>query len=782
MYRIGIFCLVVILGLGTVVSHQARAADATNPASAAEIVRSALTEALLAMPADPESANKAFAEALQAYKNRLHAKLGQTAPATDRISDGFARAKQAFGKGDPMMFADARAQIWTGILAGGYAVVTQAIKDGDGETARTWLQLREFRKTTRFSRPDTNATVAIEKFLAGQISSDEALAQVEADLLDTYQARLRISIQDLRDASAKGFATRMAESASLADGYFAMLAPAYKEQRGSAELEKAQRIFAELRSSVLSGKDPASGLDQLEKLLHGFRAAPLSSEEKARRAGQLQRFISLVPIEYSRGVRNGAVVRDFEIIEAITFRDGAAAAFDDLQTALEPFDPGKTARVEELLESLQRRLLAASQQKEVADPDEIEATASEIGAILNEIMPEEWLKQNSAGDFDAVAAVLDQMESAVAQGQYDLAESARLQAYAIMETGPEPKLVAFAPQFIPELESLFWYGQGEQIGLAQLIQDRASLADIKKTREQLDSVLSKSQEAIGGINSPNSIRFNSTIIVFREGLEAVLILAALLAGLQRGEYAHLRRPLWWGTLASLVATAITWIAARELLLTLASYGERVEAVVSLMAVVILLLITNWFFHQSYWTDWLRNFQKRKWSIAGGTVGQSLAMAMLGFESIYREGFETVLFLQALVLDSSPGLVLQGVVIGMIGVSLVGLILFKIQVTLPYKKMLIVTGVLIVSVLYTMIGNTVNSFQVVGWMPLHPIRGLELPYWAGLWFGMYPTWEGMILQPFGAIFVIGSYFLAKSLQKRQTKRKAGNRVLQPEHKV
>jgi high-affinity iron transporter len=141
--------------------------------------------------------------------------------------------------------------------------------------------------------------------------------------------------------------------------------------------------------------------------------------------------------------------------------------------------------------------------------------------------------------------------------------------------------------------------------------------------------------------------------------------------------------------------------------------------------------------------------------------------MLGFDSIYREGFETVLFLQALVMDSGPGVVLQGVAIGMTVVTVIGFILFKIQVTLPYKKMLIITGVMIVSVLVTMVGNTVNSFQVVGWMTIHPIRGLELPYWTGLWFGIYPTWEGLILQPASGIIVIGSYFLAKWLTKRQS---------------
>jgi high-affinity iron transporter len=72
------------------------------------------------------------------------------------------------------------------------------------------------------------------------------------------------------------------------------------------------------------------------------------------------------------------------------------------------------------------------------------------------------------------------------------------------------------------------------------------------------------------------------------------------------------------------------------------------------------------------------------------------------------------------------------------------------------------------VLLQMVGNTVHVMQVVGWMPIHPIRWLELPYWAGMWFGLYATWEGIGLQIGAAAFVIGSYVLAERLQHRQAK--------------
>ncbi len=206
-----------------------------------------------------------------------------------------------------------------------------------------------------------------------------------------------------------------------------------------------------------------------------------------------------------------------------------------------------------------------------------------------------------------------------------------------------------------------------------------------------------------------------------------MILAALMASTvgQRRVY---RRPMAWGVAAALVASGLTWWLLQTVLAAFRGYGERPEAIVSLVAIGVLLLITNWFFHRVYWTDWMANLHARKRSLLGSAVaGQFLGFLTLGFSSVYREGFETVLFLQALVLEVGVWTVLQGVALGMIGVLGVGWLTFRLQSRLPYKRMLVVTGVLIGAVLLVMVGNTVHVMQLVGWMPLHPIQGVTLPY-------------------------------------------------------
>jgi high-affinity iron transporter len=96
----------------------------------------------------------------------------------------------------------------------------------------------------------------------------------------------------------------------------------------------------------------------------------------------------------------------------------------------------------------------------------------------------------------------------------------------------------------------------------------------------------------------------------------------------------------------------------------------------------------------------------------------------------------------------------------------GLLTFKLQRKLPYRQMLVITGILIGGVLLVMVGNTIHVLQAVNWLAITPVAGLSLPYWLGLWFGLFPTWEGIARQAGAAVFVIGSYYLAQYTTRRK----------------
>ena len=276
-------------------------------------------------------------------------------------------------------------------------------------------------------------------------------------------------------------------------------------------------------------------------------------------------------------------------------------------------------------------------------------------------------------------------------------------------------------------------------------------------------------EVTRGSMSHGTVVFNSTMIVFREGLEAILILAAVTASFL-GCHRPQRRPVFLGSLAALLASVVTWFVAGEILAQFEWLGMRLEAITGFVAIVVLLIVLNWFVHKVYWTGWIaRHHRKRRELLADTGRGVMIGLVALGFTSVYREGFETVLFLQNLRVTAGSSVVLEGVGIGLALTAVVGVITFRLQQKLPYKKMLIATGVMIGIVLVVMVGGTAATFQDLGWLPRHEILVGVIPVWMGSWFEVYPTVETLAAQLLAAAFVIGSYYLAEYMKVTKPKR-------------
>jgi high-affinity iron transporter len=139
-----------------------------------------------------------------------------------------------------------------------------------------------------------------------------------------------------------------------------------------------------------------------------------------------------------------------------------------------------------------------------------------------------------------------------------------------------------------------------------------------------------------------------------------------------------------------------------------------------------------------------------------------------------------LFLQALELKSGALVVLEGTLIGLAATAAVGVLTFIAHRKLPYKKMLVLTGVMIGVVLVVMIGGTARSFQDLGWLPgsAHDL-GIALPGWLARWFEVVPSIETLSVQAGAAILVIGSYFVAKQVKVRRPRRTGQAPAVRPE---
>jgi high-affinity iron transporter len=260
------------------------------------------------------------------------------------------------------------------------------------------------------------------------------------------------------------------------------------------------------------------------------------------------------------------------------------------------------------------------------------------------------------------------------------------------------------------------------------------------------------------------------MLVFREGLECILVLAAITASMTGSDEEYLR-PVTIGAGIAFAATLITWHIALRAVDDLGANISAldVQAATGLLTILILLLVMNWFFHRIYWTDWISVHNNRKRELlknAGQQNGKFRiisGMGLLGFTSFYREGFEVVLFLQSYRLKLGGAIILYGVLLGLLMSGIIAVLTFVVHRRLPYKNMLVVTGVMLAIVLLVMVGEQVQEMQLARWWPTTEIPWLEssIPSWMGTWFSIFPTIETLSAQVVAGLLIFGSYVAARA---------------------
>ena len=260
------------------------------------------------------------------------------------------------------------------------------------------------------------------------------------------------------------------------------------------------------------------------------------------------------------------------------------------------------------------------------------------------------------------------------------------------------------------------------------------------------------------------------VLVFREGLECILVLSAIMASMV-GPNQYQRKPVAVGVGVGVLVTLVTWFIAVGIINDLSKNVSALDlqAGTGLLAVVVLLVIMNWFFHKVYWGGWICLHNRSKKALLSGAKGMQISrtgllwgLGLLGFSSFYREGFEVVLFLQSYRLKMGMGPILGGAILGCLLSGVVAVLTFFAHRRLPYRKMLVLTGAMLGFVLLVMVGEQAQEMQLAQWLPTTKIDWLAnlTPDWMGVWFSVYPTVETLTAQALAALLVIGSYIVAR----------------------
>jgi high-affinity iron transporter len=271
-----------------------------------------------------------------------------------------------------------------------------------------------------------------------------------------------------------------------------------------------------------------------------------------------------------------------------------------------------------------------------------------------------------------------------------------------------------------------------------------------------------------GLAAPILALVYAFTIVFREGFEAVLVVAAVLGYLEASRNTQYRGAVLKGVAAAVGATVLLFIATTLFVQLAPLQRELLEAGTALLAVGVLFYVSFWLITRLEHRRWMEFMKAKVWAAA--TTGSTLALAGVGFTAVFREGFETTLFYQALVsfADGLIGWVIAGAVLGIGVLVVIGWFIFKAGRKLPVKAFLTtaVTMIMILSVAF--IGNAVRGFQEAAYLPVTHIESLpDFPIFVSSLTGWYPTRETIIAQGLLAtIYILGALWTFVYLPRRE----------------
>ena len=308
-------------------------------------------------------------------------------------------------------------------------------------------------------------------------------------------------------------------------------------------------------------------------------------------------------------------------------------------------------------------------------------------------------------------------------------------------SGMENAVGARDANFKTELEGHFT----KIVGLMNAGKDVAS---IQQEIAAFSAGLDKALELLGGNQGGFALFFFSLTIILREGLEALLIVAAVIAYIHKSGHGDkqkvINNSVWW----ALGASVITALLFQWLLTNAAAGREILEGVTMLIATVMLFGMSYWLLSKVEAQHWKAYLQKK--------IGTSLSQGSLiglwltSFLAVYREGAETVLFYFALAADAKTaldyGYLFGGLAVGIVILAVVYLIMRYSVVRLPLKPFFIFTGIFMYLMAFIFAGKGVAELiEGKAFTPTLIGDGTLFPKWMGDWLGIMPYRETLLPQ-------------------------------------
>ena len=367
-----------------------------------------------------------------------------------------------------------------------------------------------------------------------------------------------------------------------------------------------------------------------------------------------------------------------------------------------------------------------------------DATEDEKSGVRNEI------------DFirDSLESVLVYYQNRDYQSAYTAARTAYLDSYEFVEI----PLRSIDPDFTLEVEFQF-------AELRNLIKEQAPFDKVQQATIKIKRSLDESERLVTGTGAvAPAIAFSSSFsIIFREGLESVLILGAILSYLEASRNTKFKSYVYYGVILAIAATAVTWFIASYVIEISGANRELIEAIAALSATAVLFYVSFWILNKIETKKWIEFVKAKIWQAT--TTGGVMVFVMLSFFTVYREGFETVLFYQAMsgFAKYMEIYVSLGFILGMVSLLAIYYGMRRLGKKLPLRTLFALTMGIGAYLSLAFLGNAIRELQTLDVISYTSLLGIipRLDINLATMTGIYPTLETVV----GQIILLGVYLSA-----------------------
>jgi high-affinity iron transporter len=279
------------------------------------------------------------------------------------------------------------------------------------------------------------------------------------------------------------------------------------------------------------------------------------------------------------------------------------------------------------------------------------------------------------------------------------------------------------------------------------------VADAEAQATRIAGLLDAARDRLGGESlAPSTAAVSAFFILVREGLEALLVVAAIVAFLVKAGRRDALRYVHAGWIGALVLGILTWVAANTIVAISGANRELTEGFTALLAAAILLYVGFWLHGKAYadrWRDFIRTHLRD--AMSAGTLW---ALAGVSFLAVYREAFETVLFYQALwqqAGETARGGVAGGFVAGAFALAAIGWAVFRFGMRLPIGPFFAVSSWLLAALAIVFVGHGIRALQEAGVIAATPVGGIAVQA-----LGIYPTSQTLVAQAVVLAVVVGGF--------------------------